>query len=106
MDYNQQMEAMRLGAPEQLGLERVHRVDAAVENVLHATVDAVEVPVPEVGRTAAAAAIADAEAIVAAEAQRMSAIEAQRPVDPVSQELAQARAAVSASNPSTGNPLF
>jgi len=97
---------MRLGAPEQLGLERVHRVDVAVDNVLRATVDAVEVPVPEMGRTAAAAALADAEAIVAAEAQRMSDIEAQRPADPVSDELAHARAMVSASNPSAGNPLF
>lgn len=106
MDYNQQMEAMRLGAPEQLGLERLHRVDSAVDNVLRATVDTVEVHVPGMGRTAAAAALADAEAIVAAEAQRMSAIQAQRPTDPVSDELAQAREMVSASNPSAGNPLF
>lgn len=114
MDYNQQVEAMRLDAPERLGVERLHRVDVAVENVLRATFDAAEKPNAEmVGRNATAAVLAEAErvvndaavlaeaeSIVEAESQR---IESHRQEAVVNDAISQARAEVDAY---AGNPLI
>jgi hypothetical protein len=111
VDYNQQIEAMRLNTPEQLSAERFHRVVTAVDIGVR-SIDASEVIAPtEIGRAAAGAAvIADAEAIVAAEYNRIVALEGQRAQastlasESINTDEAQARADVMAAH--EGNPLF
>lgn len=111
MDHGQQMEVLRLESPEQLGGERMHRVNAAVANLLRATDDVVAAAERVLDSNPVAAEaerilqnanmLQVAESIVGAEQRR---IEDARDDREATNDIEQAKSAVNAAF--EGNPLF